>query len=82
MKLFDLHIDAVAMTPEFEKFLTVDSGFWRNDFCGHPAGQARHEPKHHLTLQLETGREFRGIFEKVVGYARRYRLGYPRLGFI
>lgn len=79
MKLFDLHIDATALTPEFEKFLIEECSFWRNDFCGHPEGQEGHEPPHHLTQQLDTGKEFREMFDKVAGYARQHR---PMSGYI
>jgi hypothetical protein len=73
MKYFDLHIDATAIMPTFEDLLVGEYGFWRNDFCGHPDGQVGHEPEHHLTLQLDTGSEFRNIFDNVAGYAGRSR---------
>jgi hypothetical protein len=78
-KPFDLHIDATSIVPAFETFLIKVCGFWRNDFCGHPEGVEGHEPDHHLTLQLETGKEFRDMFDKVVGYARER---HPMTGYI
>ena len=78
-KLFDLHIDATFISVAFETFLTENCGFWRNDFCGHPEGVEGHEPDHHLTLQLATGREFREMFDTVVAYAQQYR---PMTGYI
>jgi hypothetical protein len=73
MKCFDLHIDATAINTRFENFLIRECGFWRNDFCGHPEGVEGHEPDHHLTLQLYKGKEFRKMFDKVVGYAHSNR---------
>lgn len=78
-KAFDLHIDATSIVPAFETFLIKACGFWRNDFCGHPDGLEGHEPDHHLTLQLETGKEFRDMFDKVVSYAREHR---PMTGYV
>ena len=84
MKPFDLHIDATVITTEFERFLVEQCKFWRNDFSGHPEGTEGHEPDHHLTLQLDTGREFRDMFDRVVGYARVNRsiIGYIEGEFI
>lgn len=38
MPEFQVHIDALKLSKEFEKYLTVDLGFWRSDFLGHPEG--------------------------------------------
>jgi hypothetical protein len=64
---FDIHIDALELSKNFEQFL-LDLGFWRSDFCGHPPGAASYEPPHHLTLQPSTSGEYKQAFRTVRQY--------------
>lgn len=65
---FDIHIDALELSGGFEQFL-LQLGFWRSDFCGHPAGATSYEPPNHLTLQPRTSTEYKKSFRAVQDYA-------------
>jgi hypothetical protein len=47
---FHIHIDALAISDSFERYLSKELGFWRTDFSGHPEGVEGFEPANHLTL--------------------------------
>jgi hypothetical protein len=79
MAEFHIHVDAMTLAPEFEEFLTSKLAFWRSDFGGHPEGQQRYEPVHHLTQEPRDGHEFRAIFDEVV---RRANVGRQMTGYI
>jgi hypothetical protein len=68
MTSFHVHIDAVSMSEDFDRFL-AKLGFWRSDFAGHPEGEEGHEPPHHLTQKTASSDEFKALFDKVVAYA-------------
>jgi len=76
---FHIHIDAMKLRPEFERFLVSELGFWRSDFGGHPEGQARYEPLHHLTQEPADGREFRRMFDEL---SRRLEAGGQMDGYV
>jgi hypothetical protein len=63
---FHIHVDAMKLSSGFEKFLISNLGFWRSDFGGHPDGQPRYEPLHHLTQEPSDGPEFRRLFDQVL----------------
>jgi len=67
---FHIHVDAFEISPEFERFLTGELGFYRSDFAGHPEGVEGFEPPHHLTLKLKDGNQFRSRFDDVVRTAK------------
>ena len=79
MSNFHIHVDAFEISPEFERFLTDERGFYRSDFAGHPEGVEGYEPPHHLTLKLNDGNEFRSQFDDVV---RTARAGTRMLGYV
>ena len=70
MQGFHIHIDAQALSGEFERRLIGEFGFWRSDFCGHPEGFEHYEPPHHLTQEPATSREFRDLFARVLPLAQ------------
>jgi hypothetical protein len=70
MSGFHIHIDALALSDDFEKYLTKELGFWRSDFSGHPDGAKAYEPPNHLTQKVTTSKEFRVLFDEVVSYAK------------
>ncbi|HEV2446062.1 MAG TPA: hypothetical protein VGS58_09075 [Candidatus Sulfopaludibacter sp.] len=69
MSNFHIHVDAIELAPEFERFLVDGCRFYRSDFAGHPEGVEGFEPPHHLTLKVRDGNEFRDRFEQVVAQA-------------
>src|SRR4051812_24542226 len=72
MSRFHIHIDAVTLSDEFEKYLTEELGFWRNDFSGRPEGTEAFYPLNHLTQKVETSVEFRALFDKVLSYVKTH----------
>lgn len=69
MSAFHIHIDAVRVSPEFERYITEELHFWRSDFSGAPEGAEAFYPQNHFTLKLATGKEFRSLFDRVRRYA-------------
>jgi hypothetical protein len=69
MSIFHIHVDAKTMSEDFDRFLVDELGFWHSDFAGHPNGVPHFEPNHHLTQKIDSGEEFKAIFDKVVTYA-------------
>ena len=65
MANFHLHIDALTLSSDFERYLIDGLGFWRSDFVGHPAGREHYEPKHHLTLKSSDTSAFQKMFAEV-----------------
>ncbi len=49
MDKFHIHVDALKLSQEFEKFLTENLKFWQSNFAGHPEDVLHFEaPIHHL----------------------------------
>jgi hypothetical protein len=80
---FDIHIDALTLTADFENYLK-DQGFWRSDFSGHPEGAEAYEPPNHLTQKTVMSSEFRALFDKVLSYVKTHNAmkGYIEGEFI
>jgi len=72
MPEFHLHIDALSISKRFETYLIREFGFWRSDFCGHPAGSIGYEPPNHFTLKVKNGKEFKALFAKICSYAKTH----------
>ncbi len=70
MLQFHVHIDATFLSAELEEYVVFDLGFWRSDFSGHPEGVEHYEPPHHLTQKTATSKEFRTLFDRIVGHAQ------------
>jgi hypothetical protein len=67
---FHIHVDAQALSQDFERRLVSDYGFWRSDFSGHPEGIEHYEPPHHLTQKMVAGKEFRKMFDDIVSHVK------------
>jgi alkylation response protein AidB-like acyl-CoA dehydrogenase len=70
MSQFHIHIDAQNLAPGFERFVIADLGFWRSDFSGHPEGVEHYEPPHHFTQKTKDSKEFKALFDQIVGHAK------------
>lgn len=62
---FDIHVDAIELSVEAERFLVDDLHFWRSDFCGHPEGYPSYEPPHHFTLKPKSATDYRKAFNQL-----------------
>src|SRR5437764_13437926 len=84
MSAFHIHIDALWVSPEFERYLTEELHFWRSDFSGSPENSEAFYPLNHFTQKLSTGKEFRSCFDRVRGYASEHEAmkGYIEGEFI
>ena len=56
--IFHIHIDAQSMPAELSRFAREELAFADTNFSGHPPGYVHFEPKQHLTLKVQTRREF------------------------
>lgn len=76
---FHIHVDATRLAPAGMQVLCAGLGFAQTDFCGHPAGLAHYEPRHHLTWKGDDPRRFKEQFEqakRVLGSPEHQFAGY------
>ena len=69
--IFHIHVDATKMSASLaEQFLTL--GVMDTPFNGHPEGYDHFEPNRHMTLKIDSGREFVGVWDKMVAMIAAY----------
>ncbi len=81
--IYHIHIDAINISQNLYDFVTKELKFYDSDFNGHPQGYKHFEPQKHLTLKLDTEREYIDCWNKLNNFAKQEDLkGYLEAEFI
>ena len=66
--MFHIHVDAHQLSKELEIYLLRTLNFGKSNFSGHPQGVPHYETPIHLTYKTNDVKDFRNIFDEIVGY--------------
>lgn len=74
-RIYHIHIDTQSKnesTEEFHRWARKELGFFVHDFNGHPGGYVHFEPTTHSSIKIQSNRDFKNIWKRLVSKFSEY----------